>query len=880
MRKKKAFFIVIILLCLFSAGCILLLYSPFFIPFVNLISKNTTDYSVHAKSFSFSSGFKTEVIELAIANTKDNSLVFTSAAVNIESKTPKAFKGEVERIILKEPKIRIRLGDKKKTETDLSFINNIPPVDLLAVEKGEFKLVFTSSAQEITLKDINMTIKNFSPRTGGMLTFQGVIDIIHPDKSKPNAHGICKGEVQLTGLMPRLIGKGLLEINLDSGNAKVISLKDGSMQMALTFEKDRIRVSKLDLDTSLLTLQKAGKRSEIRNASLKTAFIYDLKSKTISTETFLGEIPKLGAFRGTCSGKLTGMMPWKAQVEASQIDFSNLYTTLNPLFAGEEGNKWSFQGKGSLKTDMEGTLSGEKPTVNGKAAFQFQQGGFNSQDGSKAAQGVEGSMILKFSIPSREKKIDATLSSELSGGEYLWGRYYRDFTKEATKLSASADFSLDNKNETRLSGTIDLFNTGTYRYSGFHNDNSWGISIDAREVVVQRLTSLFFYDYLTAIAPFFKGLETEGTFNAAVTTSSHTKENLSLKGMIKLDDAGIKVPDKSLQITGVNISLPFDLTSADREKTEPAGEKEEKGLIDIGSIEKGTLHFSRIKIPVLLAGKRGVIPETIALPFYSGHISIMDMRVDDILVSGRKLSFMTKIENVDLAALLNELAGIEYPGSIEARFPLVTYQGNRLGTEGKASVKVFGGEIEAENIYAEYIFSSSRKIGGDALFRNIDLGKMTDTIKVGKITGALEGTVKNLVIEYGQPSQFVFEINTMEESDVPKKVSVDAIENISILGTGSGGVGSVLQSGVNRFFKEYPYSRIGIMCSLENDHFRIRGTIHEGGNEYLIRRGFLRGIDVVNKDPDNVVSFKDMQERIGRVFEERNKEKGNTVIVN
>ncbi len=880
MRKKKVFFTIIILLCLFTAGCVLLLYSPFFIPCVNVVSKNLTGYSVHAKSFSFSPGFKTKIIDLAIANTKDKSFVFTSAAVNIESNAPKAFKGKVERIVLKEPKIRIRLGDKKKTDTDLSFINNIPPVDLLTVEKGEFTVVFASPAQQITLRDITMTIENFSPKTGGMLMFQGVIDIIHPDKSEPNAHGICKGEIQLTGLMPRIIGKGLLEINLDSGSTKVMTLKDASVRMALTFEKDRIRVSKLDIDSSLLTLQNAGKRSEIRNASLKTGFIYDLKSKTISTETFLGEIPRLGAFKGTWSGKLTGMMPWKAQMEASRIDFSNLYTTVSPLLTGEEGNKWSFQGTGSLKTDMEGTLSGENPTVTGKAEFQFEQGGFNSQDGSKAAQGVEGSIILKFSIPSQERKIDATLSSELSGGECLWGKYYGDFTKESAKLSASANFSIDNKNETSLSGTMDIFNTGAYRYSAFFNDNSWGMSIDAREVVVQRLTSLFFYDYLVATTPFFKGLETEGTFNATVTAVSRTKEDISLKGMIRLDNAGIGVPDKSFRITGINMLLPFDLTSSDQEKVEPTGEKREKGLIDIGSIEKGTLQFLRIRIPVLLEGNRGFIPETIALPFYGGYVSIMDMKVDDILVAGRKLSFITKIENVDLAALLNILSGTEYPGSIEACFPLVTYQDNKLGTEGKASIKVFGGEIEAENIYAENIFSSSRKIGADVLFRNIDLGKMTDTIKVGKITGVLEGTVKNLVIEYGQPSQFVFEMNTVEESDVPKRVSVDAIENISILGTGSGGIRSVLQSGINRFFKEYPYSRIGILCSLENDHFRIRGTIHEGGHEYLIRRGFLRGIDVVNKDPDNVVSFKDMQERIGRVFEERNKEKGNTVIVN
>ena len=46
---------------------------------------------------------------------------------------------------------------------------------------------------------------------------------------------------------------------------------------------------------------------------------------------------------------------------------------------------------------------------------------------------------------------------------------------------------------------------------------------------------------------------------------------------------------------------------------------------------------------------------------------------------------------------------------------------------------------------------------------------------------------------------------------------------------------------------------------------QVNGTIHEGGKEYLVRRGFLRGVDVVNQNPDNVISFRDMQERIKRI---------------
>jgi hypothetical protein len=33
-----------------------------------------------------------------------------------------------------------------------------------------------------------------------------------------------------------------------------------------------------------------------------------------------------------------------------------------------------------------------------------------------------------------------------------------------------------------------------------------------------------------------------------------------------------------------------------------------------------------------------------------------------------------------------------------------------------------------------------------------------------------------------------------------------------------------------------------------------------------VRRGLLGGIDVVNRNPDNAIGFKDMRERVERIF--------------
>jgi hypothetical protein len=117
-------------------------------------------------------------------------------------------------------------------------------------------------------------------------------------------------------------------------------------------------------------------------------------------------------------------------------------------------------------------------------------------------------------------------------------------------------------------------------------------------------------------------------------------------------------------------------------------------------------------------------------------------------------------------------------------------------------------------------------------------------------------------MEYGEPASFILDVESVPTPGVSQSISVDAIQNISILGTGAD---SALNRGVTQLFKEYPYRKIGLRSVLKNDQFSVKGTIHDGGKEYLVRRGVLRGVDVVNQNPDNVISFRDMTERIKRI---------------
>jgi hypothetical protein len=141
---------------------------------------------------------------------------------------------------------------------------------------------------------------------------------------------------------------------------------------------------------------------------------------------------------------------------------------------------------------------------------------------------------------------------------------------------------------------------------------------------------------------------------------------------------------------------------------------------------------------------------------------------------------------------------------------------------------------------------------------------MTQDTSFGKIEGVLMGEIKGLQVAYGQPQRFELFLETVRKKGVPQRISLRAVENISRLGGGGSpfmGMAGVFAS----LFKEFPYQKMGVRARLENDVFRINGTIQENGQEYLVKRGTLSGVNVINQNPDNRISFKDMLKRLQRI---------------
>ena len=861
MKRRKLLIVLLslaVFFVLFVGGSVLLLHSPSFINKIAALLEGPTGYRVRIQSVSLSRGLQGEVRGLEIEDMRGGNFSLFTPQLVVNGKITDTLRGEVESIRLTEPRFYFRLRGEKK-ESDFSALEKLPPVRSLTIKDGQFS--FSSDAFEAEITSLNVDVKDFSPRSGGVMKFHGEMQVSSQKSEGAVGRGICTGTAQLTALFPRPVGSGSVELKFHEASAGKASLKEAVLNLTLSLEKEKILISESRISVASFSYGSKGSDFSIRSARLQAQGMYDTQSAAVTLDSLKGEIPGVGALQGSFHAVFGKDLPWKAAITASSLDFRGLFTLMRP-FLSEEYRKWEIEGNGNMEAQLQGHL-GEAIGLDGTCVLHFTHGGFMSADKSKAAQKLDGSVVLKLQSGDGKSKGRFDVTARTGDGEFLWGKYYRDFKGQTFALSSQGTYSLDPPLAFECSGQLDLPGIAPLVFSTSREGKDYTASLSGPNISHPRLLALLAADYLNEENKIFSSarLEGESSFTATV---RWTEGRTRIEGRLETKDTSLAVPSLDLSVQGINVDLPFNFALPP-----PIGLPAippPAGSVGVDRLERGELRLEKVMIPVRLSGNRLDLLEEIVLPLFGGRITLSHFEGRDILLSSRLFDLSLRVEHGDLAALSRHISGISFEGAVDAYFPSIRFKEGRWTAEGTGKVRVFGGEIELQNLFAQNFFSPSRSFGGDLSFSGINLEEVTKKIEIGGMTGIVRGSLKDFKMEYGQPAAFILKLESDPTGRTARAISVDAIKNLSIIGTGSSAVGIVLNSGLNRFFKEYPYSRIGIECTLENDTFSLRGTIHEGGKEYLIRRAFFRGIDVVNQNPDNSISFQDMQERVSRIF--------------
>jgi hypothetical protein len=222
-----------------------------------------------------------------------------------------------------------------------------------------------------------------------------------------------------------------------------------------------------------------------------------------------------------------------------------------------------------------------------------------------------------------------------------------------------------------------------------------------------------------------------------------------------------------------------------------------------------------------------------------------------------------------LARIFPAPAGGFLTGGFEADFPSVEISPERIALQGEAGGSLFSGAWTLRNLRLERPFSVRRTVRCDLSFAGLNLEQMTDALPFGRVTGIVRGEIHDFSLSYGQPESFDFRMESVKREGIRQTFSLKAVDSLTILSQGEGPVPS--QAFFLRFIPAFPYEKIGVQCSLKNDIFQLGGIIKEEGVEYLVRRGGPFGINIINRDPNKMISFKEMVNRLKRIGASKDK---------
>ena len=487
--------------------------------------------------------------------------------------------------------------------------------------------------------------------------------------------------------------------------------------------------------------------------------------------------------------------------------------------------------------------------------------GVASPDESIIVDGLQVSADANLRWQAKERKWASVAQLKVDRGEALLGRYYHDFNTNPLTLSGRGTQALESRHiemdgvRFQLTGLFGLQAYGSV--STGTSPPSVSATVLMPETELSPLYRQFIMEPYKFENPSLEKLSIGGRFGGEVQVA-FPADNWSVRGRIAWNDGNVSVGDESISAAGIELDFPV------WHQAQPADDPPLPGSLRIAALRLPLVPQQ----PLQLAFKAG--PDTLTtiapvdIELGSGKLKLGKTRLASIYSGRPELATGLSFDAVSLDSLMEKAGGICRGGQLDGKLDQVAMTGNTLTSRGTLIAAVCGGRIEIQNPGIDRPLSSSPVFRLDSEIEALDLERLTAGTSFGRIQGVLNGWIRNLQIVNGQPQTFDLLLETKRTRGVPQKINVRAVENIARLG-GGGSPFMGLAGTVVTLFKEFSYSRIGVRASLYNDTFRINGTIRENEKEYLVKKGGLSGVDVVNLNPDNRISFKDMVKRIKRI---------------
>ena len=565
-------------------------------------------------------------------------------------------------------------------------------------------------------------------------------------------------------------------------------------------------------------------------------------------------------------GRLTGQVAFRGGSVSGRLDKASLpvdnLVTLAQAVSGREWSGWSPTGVIDVAARLEPMEGGPRLA----ATAVLGRIGFTSPAGDAMGQNLAGNVDLE-ALLIRNPRMNADLV--LRGGEALWGTVYVDLTRNPLDLHVGGTrVRPEEYKDLVLEGGVEGFARLGIAGKALRAGETWRHQghLVLRDARLGPIFRTFLRDPLATSHPDLAGLETEGTAVVDLSFSGSGKA-ADLEGTLRLRSGDVRRGAEPPLLSGLDIDLPVSYSLGAENPGRPRPSDAERwGRLRLESVRLGGQELGPLEMPAVLVPNHLYLGGIVEASLFGAKLALRRIQVDEPLSPGFLLRMAAELDDLDLSRIAGESPMLE--GRLGGILDPVILGRERMTAAGALTGDLFGGRLDVAGVTVERPFSAGREIGADVIVDRIDLERFSAAMGFGRITGRLSGSIKGLRVAYGQPVAFDLTMESVPAKGVSQSVSLKAVNSISLMSTGSAlsGLGVSLMA---TFFREFPYEKIGFECRLKNDVFAVRGLIHQDGVEYLVKRRFFTGIDVINGNPDNRIGFSDMLERAKRVTDER-----------
>jgi hypothetical protein len=590
---------------------------------------------------------------------------------------------------------------------------------------------------------------------------------------------------------------------------------------------------------------------EIRGTAEASGDSYRVEGLDIQSES-LGHLTGELAFRGgSVSGRLGG----------ASLPVDNL-ASLAQALSGREWKDWSPTGTIGVAARVEPTVGG--PRIAATAILA--QIGFSSPEGDMLGQNLAGKVDLEALLcPQPRMKADLFLRR----GEALWGTVYVDITKVPLDLHVRGTRAgSEEYQDLALEGGMEGFGRLNIEGKALHAGGMWRPQghLKVSDLQLGPIFRTFLRDPLAPSHRDLAGLTMDGAAEVDLTFSG-SGQAADIAGTLRVRSGDLRRGAEPPLLSGLDLDLPiaYSLGAANPGIPRPPDAKK-WGRLSVKNLRLADQELGPLEMPAVLVPNRLYLGGAIDASLFGARLSLREIQVDEPLSQNFRIQMAAQLTGLDLARFGKESPMLA--GHLGGLLDPVSISRDRMTTAGELTGDLFGGRLDVRHVTVESPFSAGREIGADLNVGLVDLEQLSAALGIGRITGRLSGSIEGLRVAYGQPVAFHLRMESVPTKGVSQSVSLKAVNSISLVSTGSAlsGMGASLMT---TFFKEFPYAKIGFESGLKNDVFTVRGIIHEDGVEYLVKRRFFGGINVINRNPDNRIGFSDMVERAKRVTGER-----------